>query len=455
MKIFASKQPQEQGSVLLITLILGAILLVASMSYMLLVQTQKTVVTHSQTWNAALPMAEAGVEEAMAQANSLTIFSGYSSFTNFGNTNLPPQDFSNNGWGTASWGGTNIFGPMARSLIGGSYSVFITTNNVTPTVYSTGYTTVPIAGNSIARAVKVTTVVTRLSNVGIGAVGSIDLNGNSLFANSWNSHDPNLSNQGQYTFFETSTNGDVASMSGLINVGNRNIQGDVYLGPSASLSVLKSGNVTGTIYNDFNVQFPDVTLPDGAASWPTISPITITTYTTNISNKGVVTIIPTTITGYNFTNSGNYKVISDYPIVVQPGITVAVNVTSTTLDLTTLQILGGTANSGTAVLYMNGPSSLTVSGNMAVGAGSRPENLWIFGLPSLTSIDWNGNVSFVGVIYAPEANITLNGQPGTGMMGSVIGGSITSNGNAAIHYDEYLANIGPIRGYVPASWQEY
>jgi len=54
----------------MITLTLGVILTLACISYLLLVGNQKSTVTRSQTWNAALTMAEAGVEEAMAQINA-------------------------------------------------------------------------------------------------------------------------------------------------------------------------------------------------------------------------------------------------------------------------------------------------------------------------------------------------------------------------------------------------
>jgi hypothetical protein len=84
----------------MITLTRGVILTLACISYLLLVGNQKSTVTRSQTWNAALTMAEAGVEEAMAQINA------------------SPGDFSANGWG-------NNFGPVTRTLIGGSYSVQI------------------------------------------------------------------------------------------------------------------------------------------------------------------------------------------------------------------------------------------------------------------------------------------------------------------------------------------
>jgi Tfp pilus assembly protein PilX len=446
MNISSSKQKREQGSILIVTLTLGVILALASVSYLLLVGTQKTVVTRSQTWNAALPMAEAGVEEAMAQVNSQVVFGGYQSFTNFSTSTNPPQNFSPNGWGTGTWGSTNIFGPMSRSLIGGTYSVFITTNDATPSIYSSGSTTVPVTGDTISRSVKVATMLVRLSNVGIGAVGDIDLNGNAIFANSYNSHDPNFSTNGVYKSTMTTTNGDVASVGGLVNIGNRDIDGDLYLGPTATFTA-NNGDVAGNTYTDFNIQFPPVTLPSALTSLPLTAPVWYTNSSTG--NKYFA---------YVFNTSGNYQIGGNYPIVVNAGVTVAINDTSSSVDMGKLELKGGINNCGTLVLYISVATTIGAAGNTSapVDAANRPENLWVFGLNNLTEITWSGNSAFVGVIYAPNADVKLNGGGSSDydIQGSLIGKSITSNGKFSVHYDEYLSRIGPIRGYVPASWQE-
>src|SRR5437762_10115198 len=60
---------KEEGSVLMVALILAGILGVALASYLLLVRGHYTSVNRSQSWNAALALAEAGAEEALAQLN--------------------------------------------------------------------------------------------------------------------------------------------------------------------------------------------------------------------------------------------------------------------------------------------------------------------------------------------------------------------------------------------------
>ena len=64
MKIFRSNN--EGASVMVLGLITGAVLMVGLASYVSLIQAQNTSVMRSQTWNTAIPAAEAGVEDALA-----------------------------------------------------------------------------------------------------------------------------------------------------------------------------------------------------------------------------------------------------------------------------------------------------------------------------------------------------------------------------------------------------
>jgi Tfp pilus assembly protein PilX len=416
VKIHHTPKTTEQGMALCVTLILVVVLLMAMASYMMLLDSQKNLVTRSQTWNAALTVAEAGIEEGLAQANaSLSIFA------------ITNGDFSNNGWG----GSGGVFGPVSRSLSGGTYTVVIQTN-ISPIVCSTGYVTVPIVGGTISRAVEVVTTPESIINVGVGAINNINFNGNGVAVDSYNSTLTNLSTNGQYDPTKTSTNGNVASMQGLVDLGNHTIDGSLFLGPGATYA--NDGTVTGNVNYDANIQYPDVALPASAANWPTEA--------------------PSTNSVYDFTTSGNYIINQNLPIVVESGVTVNVNVTSTTFSPSSIQIHGGTSNSGTAVFYLNGPTSISIAGNTAVDASNRPDNLWFYGLPTLTSITFSGNSTFVGVIYAPEASLTLNGGGNNnGLIGSAIVNTITMNGHYNFHYDESLGQNSPYR-YVAGSWSE-
>src|SRR6266568_2406851 len=60
-------QTKNQGSVLLVTLCTAWIIGIAMVSYLTLVANQNRSTYHSQTWNACIPVLEAGVEEALTQ----------------------------------------------------------------------------------------------------------------------------------------------------------------------------------------------------------------------------------------------------------------------------------------------------------------------------------------------------------------------------------------------------
>src|SRR6266576_447343 len=133
---------KRSGSVLFITLIVAGILGLTLGSYLYWVRTQNLMVAESQAWNAALAVAEAGIEEGMAHLNST-----------FG-TNI---DRSSDGW-TDNGG---YYGPVGRTVFrgsetNGSYSAIISVDYL-PRVTATGYTIVPAISQPIARVVQVET----------------------------------------------------------------------------------------------------------------------------------------------------------------------------------------------------------------------------------------------------------------------------------------------------------
>jgi Tfp pilus assembly protein PilX len=411
MKIQAHPRNNE-ASALVVTLVLGVVLLVIMVSYLQLLGTQNKLVVRSESWNAALTMAEAGIEEALAQINA------------------SPNNLATNSWSVSG----STYGPVNRSLAGGSYSVIIS-NASSPVIYSTGFITVPVSGGTISRKVMVSTQKQGTANIGIGAKRGIGMNGNALAVNSYNSHLASLSDNGRYTnsLSKTSTNGNVATMSGIINSGNRNIYGNVYLAPGASLQSQPNSTITGTVYNNANIDFPDVTLPN--VIW-TAAPLAGGTHT--------------------LTTSGNYTVSDNYPVDVAAGVTVNLNVTTgVSYSPTSIAVHGGMTNSGTANIYLNGPPTLSMAGNSATDNSGRPENLRYYGLPSLTSVSMSGNSSFTGTLYAPQADVTLNGGGNNNLdfIGSLVGNTITMNGKFSVHYDESLSANG-VQSTVVKVWQE-
>jgi hypothetical protein len=113
------------------------------------------------------------------------------------------------------------------------------------------------------------------------------------------------------------------------------------------------------------------------------------------------------------------------------------------------------APGGSLTIYLAG--SFSTSGNGALNNFSqKAENLYILGLPTCRDINLGGNAGFTGVIYAPEANLSLGGGGNNtyDFVGSVMARNITMNGHFNFHYDEDLKKKGFSKGFVPSNWKE-
>ena len=132
---------------------------------------------------------------------------------------------------------------------------------------------------------------------------------------------------------------------------------------------------------------------------------------------------------------------------------VRLKVTANNFSPSGLRVAGMGANAGQLTVYMTGASS-SIGGNSTVDSGNAA-NFTYYGLPSNTSITYGGNSSFVGVIYAPSADLTLNGGGNNvGLIGASTTKTVRMNGHYDFHFDENLLNVSPSRGYLMNSWTE-
>src|SRR6266571_3901487 len=209
MKTWLKFKPRltRAGSILVITLLLGAILMLTLGGYLSWVRTQNVLVAESQAWNSALALAEAGIEEGMAQINVLVGTDYVTNYLSSVSTNFPQN-------------GTT-YGPLLtartltnRSYSSGSYNLIIipppvgAAPGVGPTIVSTGYTMVPMISQPIARVVEVLTATKPHFAAGITVLSNIDLSGNHLTVDSFNSTDSNHSTNGLYNPATRLANGD-------------------------------------------------------------------------------------------------------------------------------------------------------------------------------------------------------------------------------------------------------
>lgn len=425
MNFHSQNRHHQQGSALVATLFITAAVLLGLGSYLLLVRAQYVSVSRSQAWNNSLSVAEAGVEEALAQLNPGAL------------AETIMVDKNANGWGPSVNG---FYGPMSRTVYTNNSYTVTYTEAIWPTIYSTGYVTVPDISATLMRVIRVETTNVPLFNVALAGRTNIDMNGNGLSSDSFNSDLATLSVNGRYTNTLTSTNGDVAVLYGTLDLGNHSVAGDAYLGPTATL-VGSPSQISGSISTDYNYDYPDVFPPD-TTGWFTL-----------------LTTLPGTVNGtsydYVFTNSVNYIVPNlNGSVFVATNAHVRLLAQAGQTKMVLVDGGGLTNNHGSLTIFIAAPS-FSIGGGGAIDGG-KAVDLAYFGLPTNTKISYSGNSIFVGTIYAPDADLKLNGG-GSGnfdICGSIIAKTVTFTGNFMFHFDEDLLTDSASRGYFARSWKE-
>jgi hypothetical protein len=129
-----------------------------------------------------------------------------------------------------------------------------------------------------------------------------------------------------------------------------------------------------------------------------------------------------------------------------------------------LYITGSFDMTGQSELYIAPGASLSVyvggdmnlSGNGVFNYTMDASHLLFFGLPTSKNIAISGNATFTGVIYAPQANVTLNGGGNNtyDVVGAIVANTATLHGHFNFHYDEALGRARIISKYAVASWRE-
>jgi len=427
----------ETGSSLLVVLVSSAIVGVSLASYLTLVSQQNQIVKRSESWNAAMPLLEAGIEEALTQLNVT------------GGTNL-----ASNGWFLADREESSAF--YRFRWIGRDVYVVGISNVNPPVIFASGYVRDPQSGHYLPpRTVAVNTVRDSLFARGMVAKGDIDMLGNNVATDSFDSVDSNHSTNGRYDRTKAKDNGDVATNQGLINsisVGNANIYGHVNTGPGGSVAVGPNGGVGSRAWHlagshgiqpgwsaaDMNVSFPDVSVPFTSGSVPAAGSVGGTNYDLVLDSGNYI------LDSLNFSSDKKVFVTGRATLYVRGNLSLSGNAS----------IIVG-ADNASLKLYVGG-SSASLAGNGVVNGTGNAANFSFYGLPTLTSLSYSGNAAFVGTIYAPNADFTMGGGGNNtyDFVGASVSSTVRMNGHFNFHYDENLARVGPSRGYIVTAWNE-
>lgn len=469
--IFVSKT-NERGSVLITGLIITVLLGITLVSYLTLARSQNVSVVRSQTWNQAFVLSEAGVEDALAMMNKYA-----------GN----PEDLYN--WTNATsliadnWTIVNPRLFHTRRYIGEDfYDVYIINTNNRPSIRSAGsvaWNYSSTAGSSsffaavglsdstsqaqLTRRVDVLTRVDPIFNFAMAAVNQINLNGRNVATDSFDSSNPNYSTGGVYDKNKTKDQGDVVTndiITGALNVGNAKIKGLVKTGPTGTVDIGPNGSVgdaswvdsgrkgiqEGHFADDMNVLWDPAALPSEAHWVPANGNASVLM---NHTTNGVTY-------DYVFLQSGDYYINTfSRGIYIPTNVNVRLRVSgSVSMTAGGSQIYIGRTNASLK-LYMMG-TTFKIGGNGLVNESGNAANFLYYGLPSNTSVQFVGNGSFTGAIYAPNADFQLGGGGNDtyDFVGASVTKSVKMNGHFRFHYDENLRNVGPGRGYIATNWKE-
>jgi hypothetical protein len=244
--------------------------------YLMLVAQQNRLSVRSQSWNLAISYVEAGVEEGLQHLNKNYL-------------NLATE-----GWTADGAGGYTMYRSLPPT---GSYNVtiFMTNGISSPVIIADAKVNIgsmargqlssffaAVSVNSdptiVSRAVKVHCYRGGLFTKAMVAKHTINMNGNNIRTDSFDSGDPLYSTNGQYDPAKAKANGDVASNASIenaVNVGNANIYGHVATGPGGTVAVGNNGGVgdfawqasnpgqiqPGWFSDTSNFTFPNTALP--------------------------------------------------------------------------------------------------------------------------------------------------------------------------------------------------
>lgn len=435
----------RRGALLIVALIFSAIIAISLGSYIRLGQQASELANRSLYLGAAMNAAETGLEEAMWSIN---------------------QKIAGNASAWSSWnvsGGvaTRTFGPWTLSGgATGQVKVHVSNHLTAPVVIARGIVT-PTRGTAIEKWVQVTTSKRSKFANGLVAKNTITFSGNNASVDSWNSDPDNDASTAPVAYSAAARRdqgsvGSISVVNSAVSVNNADIWGFVSTGGDDptnevgsngtilgvdSASKDKTGWVTlrvdpDRVATDFSASFDPVALPT------TGTPQSSITSSTTLGTSGTTSTYR--MTSVNLSSSEKLTINGDVTLIL------TATSGSTAMDLT-----------GQAELIVSPGSSLKIytagtikiAGNGVANQNVQPVNFQIWGTSTTSqSIDIAGNGALKGIVYAPNANVKINGNGD--VMGSVVADRITLTGNAAFHYDESLANLDTGDPLGISSWRE-
>jgi Tfp pilus assembly protein PilX len=460
----------QRGSLLIVAMIISAVIGISLASYIHLAQSAMRISNRAVYNNAAMNLAEQGIEEAIYAVNKMVADSTYS---------WP-------GW-TAS-GTDNVYRKWTTTLsnnVSAEYRVFVYNYRgiAAPKIVSRALVSLGGNGGTVEKWVEVQLSKTSKFANGLVAKNSIMFNGNNATVDSWNS-DPNGDGSVVRAYSSTyrNDNGSVGSISvstSAVVVNNADVWGYVSTGgtdPTAFVGT--NGSIMGDPpspgpWTKANVDPARVSTTFTATFDPVTTPTTAAiAHLGTINTDGMVLPRPADLAyapaadGYYHYNADRID-LNNKAIIINGKVLLRLSNTSNGIDISG----GGGAIkiNSTGALTVYTPGAISIAGQ-GVSNGvdgpdadtdvdetselNQPIKFQVYGTKTSgsQSISISGNGLFSGVIYAPQGDVSIVGNGAVN--GSVVANNITLSGNAQFHYDESLGNLGAGNPFRIAKWKE-
>ncbi|MDO8541397.1 MAG: hypothetical protein Q7S40_13240 [Opitutaceae bacterium] len=454
-------RPPQRGSLLIVAMIMCAVIGISIVSYIQLGRTALTLSNRGIYNNAAMNLAEQGLEEAMYSVNKIVADPSYTM-----------SDWNTN----ASVNKRRRWDDVALSQNAeGEYRVYVYNyagSPGTPKIVSKA--SIRLGGSSapaVEKWIEVQLLKTSKFANGLVAKTSVSFTGNNATVDSWNS-DPENDGAGirPYSTALQTDNGSVGSISistDAVVVQNADVWGYVATGGTDPTTFVGSnGSILGNGSPGGSNVDPNRVSTNFCA---TFDPVTSPTTTSN----GFVTLPPTLVLPdpSHIAAADGYYYYDAAEISLSGGQTLTINnkkvVLRVTGNVTTTGNAGITLSGSDASLAIYTPGTVDLGGNgVANGTDTdgdgkietgetlgQPINFQIWGTSSTAqNISIHGNGLFSGVIYAPNGNVSIVGNGS--VCGSIVANNIALSGTAEFHYDESLAKVDGGNPYRVGSWKE-
>ncbi len=457
-----SNPSSNRGSALIVALLISAIIAVSLASYMQLSRTSMTVSNRALYSNAAMNLAENGLEEAMYSINQKIADSSYNWVTD--GWSISPSSAADVRRTVAATGfDQNATGQVRIYVYGYAGTSPVAVARSTVTLAGT-------TGGSIEKWVQIQLRKTSKFSNGLVAKDSITFSGNNASVDSWNSEkldDGTLRGSPVgYSAGVAHDKGSVGSISVAVNsvaVQNADIWG--YAATGGALPSVGANGLIGPYGTTSGSMDMDRVSTDFAASFdpvssPTQTPIVSFGVINNNLSLPRLGDFPAAdgIYYYEATridfNNKTFNIVG----LGNPQVVITLTDTSTSID-----IGGGsgeiTIGSG-ASLEIFAPGDIKIAGNGVLNGGNttatanQSKNFQIWGTKTsgVQDIQIAGNGVLSTLVYAPQGSVKINGNGD--VCGSVIANDITLTGNAAFHYDESLADMDGGNPFRISRWSE-